>query len=49
MREDATYTYGMLDYFQDMNQIVDMNNFSADDFYYFEETEEEIFALLTLT
>ena len=41
MREDATYTYGMLDYFQDMNQLVDMNNFDPDDFYYFEETDEE--------
>ena len=41
MREDATYTYGMLDYFKDMNQIVDMNNFSPDDFYYYEETDEE--------
>ena len=41
IREDAVYNYAILDYFQDLNEVVDMNNFSEDDFYYYELTEEE--------
>ncbi len=41
MREDAVYAYSTPDYFQDMSQLVNMDNFSADDFYYYEATPEE--------
>ncbi len=41
MREDAVYNYSTPDYFQDMSQLVNMDNFSEDDFYYYVATEEE--------
>ena len=41
MREDAVYNYSTPDYFQDMSQLVNMENFSEDDFYYYVATEEE--------
>jgi len=41
MREDAVYTYSTPDYFQDLSLLVDMDNFTEDDFYYYVETEAE--------
>lgn len=41
MREDAVYNYSTPDYFQDMSQLVNMENFSDEDFYYYVATEEE--------
>jgi uncharacterized membrane protein YesL len=41
MREDAVYNYSTPDYFQDMSQLVNMENFTEDDFYYYVATEEE--------
>ena len=41
MREDAVYNYSTPDYFQDMSQLVNMDNFTEDDFYYYVATEEE--------
>lgn len=41
MREDAVYNYSTPDYFQDMSQLINMENFSEDDFYYYVATEEE--------
>ena len=41
MREDAVYNYTTPDYFQDMNDLVNMENFSEDDFYYYVATDEE--------
>lgn len=41
MREDAVYNYSTPDYFQDMSDLVNMDNFSEDDFYYYVATEEE--------
>ena len=41
MREDAVYNYATPDYFQDLNNLVNMDNFSEDDFYYYVPTEAE--------
>ena len=41
IREDAIFNYGTSDYFMDMNSLLNMENFSEDDFYYYVETEEE--------
>ena len=41
MREDAVYNYSTPDNFQDLSQLLDMENFSEDDFYYYVATEEE--------
>ena len=41
MREDAAYNYSTPDYFMDMNALVNMENFSEDDFYYFVPDENE--------
>ena len=41
MREDVVYNYTTPDYFQDMNELVNMENFSEDDFYYYVATDEE--------
>lgn len=41
LREDAVYNYSTPDYFQDMNDLVNMENFSEDDFYYYVATDEE--------
>ena len=41
MREDAVYNYATPDYFQDLNNLVNMENFSEDDFYYYVPTEAE--------
>lgn len=41
IREDAVFNYGTSDYFMDMNSLLNMENFSEDDFYYYVETEEE--------
>ena len=41
MREDAVYNYSTPDYFQDMSDLVNMENFTEDDFYYYVATEEE--------
>lgn len=45
IREDAVYNYAILDYFQNLNEVIDMNNFSEDDLYYYELTDEEKAAL----
>ena len=41
MREDAVYNYSTPDYFIDLSGLVNMENFSEDDFYYYVATEEE--------
>ena len=41
MREDAVYNYSTPDYFQDLSNLVNMDNFSEDDFYYYVPTEAE--------
>ncbi|MBR4404610.1 MAG: YesL family protein [Clostridiales bacterium] len=41
MREDAVYNYSTPDNFQDLSQLLNMDNFSEDDFYYYVATEEE--------
>ena len=41
IREDAIYTYSTTDYFMDMNLLVNMENFTEDDFYYYVMTEKE--------
>ena len=41
LREDAVYNYATPDYFQDMSDLVNMDNFSEDDFYYYVATDEE--------
>ena len=41
MREDAVYNYSTPDYFIDLSELVNMDNFSEDDFYYYVATEEE--------
>ena len=41
LREDAVYNYSTPDYFQDLSNLVNMENFSEDEFYYYVATEEE--------
>ena len=41
MREDAVYNYSTPDNFQDLSQLLNMDNFTEDDFYYYVATEEE--------
>ena len=41
MREDVVYNYTTPDYFQSMEDLVNMENFSEEDFYYYVATEEE--------
>lgn len=41
LKEDAVYNYATPDYFQDMSDLVNMDNFSEDDFYYYVATDEE--------
>ena len=41
MREDAVYNYSTPDYFQNMSDLVNMDNFTEDDFYYYVATEAE--------
>lgn len=40
MREDAVDNYSTLDYFMDLNMLINMDNFSEDDFFYYEEEED---------
>lgn len=37
MREDAVDNYSTLDYFMDLNNLLNMENFSEDDFFYYTE------------
>ena len=37
MREDAVDNYSTLDYFMDLNNLLNMDNFSEDDFFYYTE------------
>lgn len=41
MREDAVYNYSTPDNFQDLSQLLNMDNFTEEDFYYYVATEEE--------
>ena len=41
MREDAVYNYSTPDNFQDLSQLINMDNFEKDDFYYYVATEKE--------
>ena len=41
MRADAAYNYSTPDYFQDMNLLVNMDNFTEDDFYYYIPDEKD--------
>ena len=41
VREDAIYNYATTDYFMDLNSILNMDNFTEDDFYYYVMTDEE--------
>ena len=41
MRDDVVWGYSTTDYFMDMNDLVNMDNFTSDDFYYYEMTDAE--------
>ena len=41
MREDAVYNYSTPDYFVDVSTLVNMDNFTEDDFYYYVATDAE--------